>query len=133
MENPQEYITTKDKEWKATPKNEVSPFMGTLIENNISKILKAKQIIESDEFGKVQFPEIIITNEFGANVAITGKTDDYNQGDEGWWLRAQNQNVQFREVLWDDSAKIFSSDIVMKIVDKHGRFIGVLNAATPIR
>ena len=133
MDEPEAYIISKDKEWKNTPKNQISPFMGSLIENNISKILKQKQKISTDEFGDVIFPEIIITNEFGANVAITGRTDDYNQGDEGWWLRALKKDVQIRDVLWDDSAKIFSSDIVIKIVDMKGKFIGVLNAATPIR
>ncbi len=83
MQDPETYIVDRDKEWKSTPKDKPSPFMGSLIENNISKILKQKQTISTEEFGDVIFPEIIITNEFGANVAITGRTDDYNQGDEG--------------------------------------------------
>ncbi len=127
------YIVEKDKEWKKTPKGQLSPLMGSLIENNVSKILKQKQKIPTEEFGDVIFAEIIVTNEFGANVAITGRTDDYNQGDEAWWIRALKQSVQFRDVLWDDSAQIFSADIVIKIVDENGKFIGVLNAATPVR
>lgn len=134
MDDKDAYITAKDKEWKSTPKNQESAFMGSLIENNVSKILKQKQKIVTEEFGEVLFPEIIITNKFGANVAITGRTDDYNQGDEFWWIRATSDpSVQFRDVMWDESAKIFSADIVIQIQDKHGNFIGVLNAATPVR
>ena len=133
MENVDQYILEKDKEWINTPKNQISPFMGALIENNISKILKEKQKIPTEQFGDVLFPEIIVTNEFGANVAVTGRTEDYNKGDEIWWIKAEKQSVQFRSVNWDDSTKIYSADIVIKIENNKGKFIGVLKAATPVR
>ncbi|MDX1596974.1 MAG: hypothetical protein R3327_08570 [Nitrosopumilaceae archaeon] len=127
------HLMEKDSEWKKTPKNQLSPFMGSLIENNVAKILKEKQMIPTEKFGNVLFPEIMITNEFGAIVASTGRTEDYNQSDEGWWLKALSQDVQIRDLSWDDSAKIYSTDIVIKLVNEKGKFIGVLNAATPIR
>ena len=133
MENVDQYILEKDKEWINTPKNQISPFMGALIENNISKILKEKQKIPTEQYGDVLFPEIIVTNEFGANVAVTGRTEDYNKGDEIWWIKAEKQSVQFRSVNWDDSTKIYSADIVIKIENNKGKFIGVLKAATPVR
>ena len=133
MKNVEEYISEKDIEWKSTPKGQLSPFMGALIENNISKVLKQKQNISTEQFGDVLFPEIIITNEFGAIVAVTNRTEDYNQGDEFWWILAKGQAVQFKDVLWDESAKIFSADIVIKIENENGQFIGVLKAVTPVR
>ena len=90
-------------------------------------------VITTEEFGDVLFPEIIVTNAYGANVAITGRTDDYNQGDEVWWIKAKDRVVHFRDTLWDESAGIFSADIVVQITDENGYFIGVLNAATPVR
>jgi len=133
MDDPYQYIIEKDEEWKKQPKNKDSPFMGTLIENPTAKILKTKSVISTEEFGDVFFPEIIVTNEYGANVASTIRTDDYNQGDEVWWIKAKQHDVQFRDTEWDESAKIFSADIIVVIVDDNGHFIGVLNAATPVR
>jgi hypothetical protein len=127
------YITQKDQEWIDTPKNILTPFMGALIENNISDILREKSTIPTEQFGDILFPEIIITNVYGANVAQSIRTEDYNQADEGWWIRAKSETVQIREVSWDESAGIYSADIIVRIVDEQGNFIGVLNAATPIR
>ena len=133
MDDPHQYIIDKDTEWKNQPKKQNSPLMNALSENSISTILKSKMKISTDEFGDVLFPEIIITNAYGANVAITGRTDDYNQGDEFWWIKAKDRMVQFRDTAWDESANIFSADIVVQIVDSNGNFIGVLNAATPVK
>ena len=133
MDDPQQYIIDKDAEWKKQPKNKNSPFMYLLMENKIANILKTKSVISTEEFGNVLFPEIIVTNAYGANVAITSRTDDYNQGDEFWWIKAKTRDVQFRDIEWDESAKIFSADIIVTIVGEHGNFIGVLNAATPVR
>lgn len=133
MDDPIQYIVEKDAEWKNQPKNKNSPFMSTLIENPIAKILKTKSIISTEEFGDVLFPEIIVTNAYGANVAITIRTDDYNQGDEIWWIKAKENNVQFRDTTWDQSAGIYSADIIIAIFDNNGQFIGVLNAATPVK
>ena len=133
MEDPAAYIAQKDQEWLKTPMNSPSPFMFAIIESNISDLLREKSIVPTDQFGDVLFPEIIITNAYGANVAQSIRTEDYNQADEGWWLRAKTVPIHFREVSWDSSAEIFSSDIIIRIVDDKGNFIGVLNAATPIR
>ena len=133
MKDPYAYVVEKDEEWKSQPKKQNSPLMTALIENNVSDILREYTIIPTKEFGDVLFPEIIVTNSYGANVAITGRTDDYNQGDEVWWIMTKDRMVHFRDTLWDESAGIFSADIVVQITDENGHFIGVLNAATPIR
>lgn len=133
MDKRDEYIDTKDSEWIKQPRDQNSPFMNALIENNISKILKTKSVISTTEFGNVYFPEIILTNVYGVNVANTIRTDDYKQSDEQWWDKAKKEYVQIREVQWDNNAKIYSADIVIRIDDSNGRLIGVLKAATPIR
>ena len=107
--------------------------MGTVLENEISNFLKQKTVIQTDDFGEVLFPEIIITNAYGANVAITTRTTDYDQADESWWIKAIGEQIQIRDVAWDESAEINSADIVIRIVDEQGNFIGVLKAATPVR
>ena len=133
MNDPHQYIVEKDLKWKNQPKNENSPFMNSIAENNISEILKSKSILSTEEFGDVLFPEIFITNEYGANVAMTIRTEDFNQSDEPWWTNAESRYVQFIDASWDESAGIFSADIIIRIHDIDGQFIGVLNAATPVR
>ncbi len=107
--------------------------MGTLIENKLSDFLRKYSVVHSEEFGDILFPEILVTNVHGANVAQTIKTSDYDQADEGWWIRGTNETILIRDVDWDESAKIYSSDIVVRITDDNGKFIGILNAATPVR
>ena len=133
MDDPYLYVVETDAEWKNYPKDKTSPFMYLLIENKAANILKTKLVIETEEFGDVLFPELIVTNAFGANVAITHRTDDYNQGDEVWWIKTKKTDVHFRDTMWDESAKTYSADIVIRIVDENGHFIGVLNAANPVK
>jgi len=133
MDDANAYIAEKDQEWLKTPRNSNSPFMSAIIESSVSDLLREKTVIPTQEFGNVLFPEIIVTNSYGANVGQSQRTDDYNQADEGWWIRAKTVSIHLREVGWDQSANIFSSDIIIKIVDEDGNFIGVLKAVTPIR
>ena len=133
MDDANAYIAEKDEEWLKTPRNSNSPFMSAIIESSVSDLLREKLVIPTQEFGDVSFPEIIVTNSFGANVGQSQRTEDYNQGDEGWWIRAKTVSIHITEVAWDSSAEIFSADIIIKMVDEDGNFIGVLKAVTPIR
>ena len=133
FEEPFEYIIEKDEEWRSAPESEITPFMESIIKNHISDFLRKYTIIHSDEFGDLQFPEIFVTNSFGANVAQTGKTSDYNQSDEGWWFKGKDESIYVGSIEWDNSANIYASDIVIKIEDKNGNFIGILKAVTPVR
>jgi len=126
------YIAEKDQEWIKTPRNSPSPFMSAIIESSVSDLLREKLVIPTQDFGDVSFPEIIVTNSYGANVGQSDRTEDYNQGDEGWWIRAKTVSIHITEVAWDSSAEIFSADIIIKMVDEYGNFIGVLKAVTPI-
>ena len=133
MDDPDRYIDEHDIQWIETPKDELSPFMGTILENEIANFLKQKTVISTEDYGDILFPEIIITNAYGANVAITSRTTDYDQADESWWIKSIDEQVQVRDVAWDESAGINSADIVIRIVDDKGNFIGSLKAATPVR
>jgi len=133
LDEPYEYINEKDEEWQSASELEITPFMDSIIKSHISDFLRKYTIIPSEEFGDLQFPEIFVTNAYGANVAQTGKTSDYYQSDEGWWLKGKNESIYVGSIEWDKSANIYSSDIVIKIQDKNGNFIGILKAVTPAR
>ena len=71
------------------------------------------------------YEEIILTNSYGANVALTGKTSDYKQWDEQWWILAKRNGVEF-ESGFDESAGIQSLSMSVRIADDSGRFLGVM-------
>lgn len=133
LDEPYEYINEKDEEWQSASELEITPFMDSIIKSHISDFLRKYTVIPSREFGDLQFPEIFVTNAYGANVAQTGKTSDYYQSDEGWWLKGKNESIYVGSIEWDKSANIYASDIVIKIQDKNGNFIGILKAVTPAR
>ena len=123
----------REKEWiKAL---EPTPFMFSIINNDVADFLRDGLIIQSDKFGYVTFGEHILTNIYGANIAVSIKTDNYDQSQDEWWqlmFRDEDGEPFARECDFDSSAGIFSEDIIVKINDtNNGQFIGILNSATP--
>jgi len=118
-------ITTRDLEWTSVSRDEVTPFMMQLIENDASKFLR--EVIDEDKQKEQIFviSEIILTNSFGANVAQTGKTTDYDQSDEDWWQQAKINGI-YLDVGYDESVDAMSADTSLRIIDDLGRFLGVV-------
>jgi len=125
VEFPYELIEQRNEEWISTEKDELNPFMGTVMANGVSDLLRT--IMEEDKTSTEDFvyEEIILTNAFGANVAQTGKTSDYQQGDEQWWLLGKNNGVYF-ESGYDESVDVQSLDMSVRILDENDRFLGVI-------
>jgi len=120
----------REKEW--TSAIEPTPFMLSIINNDISDFLRENQVIQSEEFENVVFGEHILSNLYGPNVAVTVKTDNYDQSNDNWWKESEKIGNPFaRQCDFDESAQMFSEDIVIKIWDNKGNFIGILNSATP--
>jgi len=129
-ENPNfnSLIENRELEWISTEKNQIIPLMYDLMKNDAAKILQA--IVEQDQKSDSLFTyaEIFVTNSYGVNVAMTGKTSDYIQNDEVWWIEARQNGIYLEEGVFDESAGVYASDIALKIVDDKGNFIGVMKA-----
>ena len=126
MVNMQSYIDEKDNEWTAAPKGEITPFMRKLIENDLSEIIRSKIGFYNDMFNFKVYGEVFVTNKFGANVAQTGKTSDFRQDDEEWWQSARRDGFYIRDVAYDESSGVYSTDVAIRIDDNKGSFIGVI-------
>lgn len=122
-------MAQREKEWTSAP--ELTPFMFSIINNDISNFLSGNLMIPSEEFGDIVFGEFILTNHYGANVAITVRTDNYDQSNDDWWLEVIEKEELVRQCDFDESAQMYSEDIILKIIDNNGEFIGIVNAATP--
>src|SRR3989337_2599467 len=84
VSNVQGYIDDKDRKWKATRSEEITPFMQTILNNELSQQLSNRIRFYEEIYSHKVYGEVFITNKYGANIAQTGKTSDYRQDDEEW-------------------------------------------------
>jgi hypothetical protein len=121
-----EEIETINRAWEAA--TGVTEFMRTLIDHPAARRLKELRS------SSPEIQEAFLTDELGANVAITNKTSDFYQGDEVQFLEAFNQGkggVHIGELSLDESIHSYSIHVGVPIVDQE-RAIGVLLAAVNV-
>ena len=131
-DNIQDYISNKDREWTAAPKDEITPYMNGLIKNKLSDELREKIRYHEERGGYSPFAEVFVTNKYGGNVAQTGKTSDYRQDDEEWWQKAKKDGLYVKDVGHDESMGGYSIDIGIRIDDEDGNFLGVIKVVLNI-
>jgi len=130
----QGYITQQDNDWQSAPEETTTSFMQSLISNELSEDTRKNFIDKiSPRTGGSAIAEIIFTNEYGANVAQSGKTTDYRQDDEDWWQEAKVNGISIGKTEYDESARTDAIPVGIKITDENGEFIGVLKAALSVR
>jgi len=134
LEDMQGYITQQDVDWRSVPEETITPFMQSLISNELAEEIR-KNFVEkiNPRTGHSAFAEVFLTNVYGANVAQSGKTTDYRQDDEDWWQKAKVSKISIGETEYDKSAKTDVIPIGIKIIDENGNFVGVLKAALSVR
>lgn len=113
-------IKAMDKKWQATAG--VADFMKALMESDIGQYLRKVQ--EGAEY----YAEIFVMDNQGANVAMTDKTSDYWQGDEGKFKNSFKDGagaVFVDEVEFDDSAQAYLVQVSVPVMDG-GKAIGAI-------
>lgn len=126
----EELLELKEKKLWPKPEDEPTEFQLSIINNEVADILRNNLKVESADYGELQFPEMILTNVKGANVASTDRTYNYIQFFDEWWIVASENKVLVRECGYDRSIQMNSEDIIIQIFDKKGDFIGILNSAS---
>ena len=121
-------IEQRDKEWTASDADELTSFMKQLMRGQAADILRTTIIDGKNSQRLITIEEIIVTNAYGANIVISGKTSDYNQADEDWWNEAKKHGTFVSEGHFDESVGVFATDIAIEVLDDGGNFIGVLKA-----
>ena len=133
LEDIQGYITQQEDDWRSVPKKTITPFMQSLISNELSEDIRKNFVDKiNPETGHSVFAEVFITNEYGANVAQSGKTTDYRQDDEDWWQKAKVNGISIGKAEYDESAEADIIPIGIRITDEDGNFVGVLKAPLSI-
>ena len=121
-------IATLDKAW--IDKNaSVDEIISQINANPLSAYLK--DFVKSNP----SEVEVFATDVKGLNIAMTDRTSDFLQGDEGWWQAAFAGGKGARyigAVEYDDSAKAYAMNIGVPIYDPDTqKAIGVLRANLP--
>ncbi len=130
LEDIQGYITQQEDEWQSVPVESITPFMQSLISNELSEDIRKNFVDKiNPKTGHSYFPEFFLTNEYGANIGQSGKTTDYRQDDEDWWQKAKVNGISIGKFEYDESAKADIIPIGIRITDEDGNFVGVLKAA----
>ncbi|MDX8412424.1 MAG: PAS domain S-box protein [Mariprofundaceae bacterium] len=132
LKNIQEYINNRDIAWRSASALVATPLMRKLMDNELSHELNEKLSFYQETYGYRVFGEVFITNKYGANVAQTGRTTDYQQSDEEWWQSARDKGLYIGEVAYDESAGMYAIDFGIRIDDAQDNFIGVIKAVLNI-
>lgn len=85
--------------------------------------------------GNPAVAELILTDRFGRLIAATRKTSDFDQSDEAWWstgLELSDPDFLVDPLNFDESAGVYSLDIVQSLHDETGRVIGVVKMVVEV-
>jgi HAMP domain-containing protein len=122
-------ISELDEAWKAEDPA-VAPLVKEISSNHVSLYLKDSLGILSDEV------EIFLTDSYGLNVAMTDRTSDYFQADEGWWQRAYNDGqgaIYISDIEFDESTQTWALDIGMPIRNNEGQeIVGIIRGTLDV-
>ncbi len=122
-------IATLDQAWKDEDPS-VEARVGDIANHPVSTHLKDFMRTFPEEV------EVFLTDIQGLNVAMTDRTGDYLQADEGWWQGAYNNGqgaVFISEVDYDDTAGAWAIDIGVPVRGKDGHeIIGILRGTVDI-
>ena len=122
-------ISVLDQAWK-----DGDPSVETLVQNIAATTVSA----QLQDF-KAAFPEeveVFATDLQGLVVAMTDRTGDYLQADEGWWEQAYNDGlgmVFIDDVEYDESTDVWAINVGVPISDPvTGSVVGVLRGTIDI-
>lgn len=122
-----QFIQHYDQHWNDASTT-VTDFKQSLLENTLANELGEFSEFFYEKYEYRVYPEIFVTNKFGANIAQTGQTSDYYQADEIWWQNAVAFGTYVGPVKYDESTEVHSVTIAVSIVDEAGESVGVIKA-----
>jgi hypothetical protein len=117
-------IDVLDKKWRAEVETDSHPFIDSVLGNEVSAFLKAKQ-----EASGGTITEIFVMDDRGLNVGQSDVTSDYWQGDEAKFQKSfgVGPDALFVDSAEkDESTQMLQSQASMTIKDETGKPIGAI-------
>ena len=119
------HILTLDSAWQSEVGGDATPMIDQVLNNAAADFLRSK-ISQMDNV----VTEVFIMDSMGLNVAASGVTSDYWQGDEAKFTQTFPNGpdaVHFSDVDFDESSQTYQAQISMTIVDpSNGTAIGAM-------
>jgi len=124
------YIAEKDVEWRSYAGKE-NPIFNEMIKNPLSQKLEEfrQAFFKSD--GIDIFPEIFVTNKYGATIAENNRLTDWNQSDELQFQNTRDYGWHVSDLEFDKSAGVWSLEVAVAVEDGD-EFAGMLKAVFAI-
>jgi len=129
MASSEESIDREERAWVAAPRDQVTPFMQELLDLPLSHSFRQEQEVDRRHMGYALFPELFVTNRFGAIAAMSNKTSDYRQNDEWWWRQAWEKGTFFGPIEYDPSLGMYSIALACRVENDRGEPLGVFKGA----
>jgi methyl-accepting chemotaxis protein len=125
-------IDQLDQEWRTADaaNDNADPLVKGVLSNVLSTELANFQISNPNHV------EAFVTDKYGASMASTGRTSDYNQADEEWWQAAYNNGngaLYIGQPEYDGSSQSFAINFGVPIKNEDGEVIGVLRSTYTIQ
>jgi len=125
------YIAEKEAEWRSYAGKE-NPLFNEMVKNPISQ-----RLIElSGQFAKAAdydlFPEMFVTNKYGAAVAQSSRLTDFDQSDELKFQKPRDYGWYVSDLNYDESTETWVLHVVSAITEE-GEFLGVVIVAYNIQ
>ena len=133
LEDPAAVVSERNRIWTEGDSAELKGLTRTLRENPVSVDLATILDTLTEVSSYPVFGEVFVTNSYGANVAQSGVTSDYEQSDEHWWTIAKRDGLYIGDVAEDESAKMYAMELCIRIEDEDENFLGVLKAVMNVR
>lgn len=114
-------IDELDTQWRAEASGG-----GALVDGVLARDTSAMLRQLQEESGGI-YTEIFVMDNHGLNVAQSGVTSDYWQGDEAKWQVPFNQKVtHFSDVELDESTQTYQAQVSLPVLDANGQPIGAV-------
>jgi methyl-accepting chemotaxis protein len=124
-----EQIAALDKDWQ-DKKPSIEPTIQAIESNELTAYLKEFIANNPEEI------EVFVTDVKGLNIAMTDRTSDFLQGDEGWWKSAYSEgkgNSYIAAVEYDESSKAYAMNLGVPIYDTEtNTVIGILRGTLDV-
>jgi len=96
-------------------------------------ILRRRVDIDQQMYEFKVISEVFVTNRYGAVVALSGKTTDYYQADEKWWIDAKQNGLSISDVAYDESLGAYAVSVGIRIDEQNKKFAGVMKVVLNIK
>ena len=122
-------IATLDKQWSDTAP-EIDKTVNQILNDPISDYLRSYMAKHPEQV------EVFVTDLKGLNIAMTDRTSDYLQSDEGWWTSTYDSGkgaIFIDKVEYDTSSNSYAMNIGVPVYDEDGTtIIGVLRGTVDV-